>query len=281
MKLSAPHILTACALVALACGGMICQRTRKSAYTLTEAPSPVAEMIVAGLGGFRGIVAEVVWFRADRLQDEGRYAELAQLSTWLTFLEPRTPEVWAYAAWNLAYNISVTMPTPSDRWRWVEAGMKLLRDDGLRINPVDSMLHRELAWLFLLKLCGDLDEAAPYYREMWKSKIEECIKSGDWTSLGLDDAHRAAIDAEYGKQEWTDPLATALYHAVRGFACAKSPAQKHDLRQVIYQTLMMESRKDARFAPRALKELRTAYEENPSDLLKQLIINFKARFSLE
>ena len=50
-------------------------------------------MIVAGLGGFRSIVAEVVWFRADRLQDEGRYAELAQLSTWLTYLEPHTPEV--------------------------------------------------------------------------------------------------------------------------------------------------------------------------------------------
>ena len=66
----------------------------------------------------------------DRLQDEGRYVELAQLATVLTRMEPHTPEVWSHAAWNLAYNVSVMMPTPADRWRWVEAGIRLLRDCG-------------------------------------------------------------------------------------------------------------------------------------------------------
>ena len=118
------------------------------------APSPAAEMIVAGLGGFRGIASEVVWFRADRLQADGKYGELAQLSTWLTYLEPHTPEVWSYTAWNLAYNVSVMMPTPADRWRWVAAGLRLLRDDGLSFNPANPELYRELAWLFLFKIGG-------------------------------------------------------------------------------------------------------------------------------
>ena len=128
-------------LLAVCAGGAWwCQRgggeaTRATAKT--AAPSPAAEMIVAGLGGFRGIVSEVVWFRADRLQNEGRYGELAQLATWLTYLEPHTPEVWAYTAWNLAFNVSVTMPTPADRWRWVSAGLRLLRDDGLSFNPAN------------------------------------------------------------------------------------------------------------------------------------------------
>ena len=118
MSPAVARTVTGLALAALATGGWWCQRSGKEAKAeQTVAPSPAAEMIVAGLGGFRSIVAEVVWFRADRLQDEGRYAELAQLSTWLTYLEPHTPEVWSYAAWNLAYNISVTMPTPADRWR--------------------------------------------------------------------------------------------------------------------------------------------------------------------
>ena len=60
-----------------------------------ESNSAEADLIVAGLGGFRGIITEVVWFRADRLQDEGRYAEMAQLANILTTLEPHTPDVWA------------------------------------------------------------------------------------------------------------------------------------------------------------------------------------------
>ena len=84
-------------LAACAGGAWWCQRggTETQKASRTPAPSPAAEMIVAGLGGFRGIASEVVWFRADRLQSEGRYGELAQLATWLTYLEPHTPEVWA------------------------------------------------------------------------------------------------------------------------------------------------------------------------------------------
>ena len=42
------------------------------------AASPaLAEGAFAALGAFRSVLAEVVWFRADRLQAEGRYVELA------------------------------------------------------------------------------------------------------------------------------------------------------------------------------------------------------------
>lgn len=276
------RVATGLLLVGLAGGGWICQRGgADAALAETTAPSPAAEMIVAGLGGFRGLAAEVVWFRADRLQDEARYAELAQLSTWLTFLEPRTPEVWAFAAWNLAFNVSVTMPTPADRWRWVEAGIRLLRDDGLRLNPNDPVLYRELAWTFLLKLGSTLDDAGDYYRAQWKARVEELRARDALDEVGLDAARMAAIDSKFGRQDWTDPLATALYWADAGLARARTPGDRKDLRQVVYQTLMLEARKDARFAPRALQELRTAYVENPSELLKEVIGNFRGRFNLE
>ncbi|MGN0848007.1 MAG: hypothetical protein ACI4RA_11595 [Kiritimatiellia bacterium] len=282
MRPALSRTLVGASLAALAAGAWLCQRGgARRAAAETAAPSPAAEMIVAGLGGFRSIVAEIVWFRADRLQDEGRYAELAQLSAWLTFLEPHTPEVWAYAAWNLAYNISVTMPTPADRWRWVEAGIRLLRDDGLRLNPDDPVLYRELAWTFLLKLGGPLDEAGAYYRSEWKRRVEELRAGGRLAELGLDEARMAAIDAEYGRQDWTDPLATALYWAARGLALAKTPERRRELRQIVYQALMLEARAEARFAPRALQELRTAYVENPSELLKRVIRNFRGRFGLD
>ena len=53
---------------------------------LPEAPAyairvpPLLTFVTVGLGGFRGMAAEVLWARADRLQDEGRYLELVQLA---------------------------------------------------------------------------------------------------------------------------------------------------------------------------------------------------------
>ena len=99
--------LSAAVLAALSVGGQFLLREKR----LASSPA-LAESAFAALGGLRAIASEIIWFRADRLQEEGRYVELAQLASMLTAMEPRTPEVWSYAAWNLAYNVSVMMPTP-------------------------------------------------------------------------------------------------------------------------------------------------------------------------
>ena len=239
-----------------------------------------SEMIVAGLGGFRGLIAEIVWFRADRLQDEGRYAELAQLATTLTMLEPHTPEVWAYAAWNLAYNVSVMMPDAPERWRWVEAGIRLLRDDGLRLNPRDPVLYRELAWMFLAKVGGSLDSASPYYTAEWKKRIEAARASGDWSEIKFTPAQMAAVDAAYGAQDWTSPLAAALYWAHDGLLRATRIEDRRELQQIIWQALMLLSKDNGQFAARALAEMRAAYAEAPSPMLRDLILRYRAKFNL-
>ena len=265
-------LLVVLALPLLGGAAWFCQRGGGSG-------SAEADLVIAGLGGFRGIIAEVVWFRADRLQDEGRYSEMAQLATILTTLEPHTPEVWAYAAWNLAYNISVMMPTAADRWRWVEAGLKLLRDDGLRLNPASPDLHREIAWLFLSKIGGTIDEASPLYRERWRREVKSA--AGDWTKLKMEASLVAYVDQEYGKQDWTDPKASALYWAHHGLAQQPTGIVRAELRQVLYQTLMIEAVEDARFAPRALQAMHEAYAEQPSAALADMIRRFCAKFGLQ
>lgn len=256
-------------------------KAEAKALGAVAAPSPAAEMIVAGLGGFRSLAAEVVWFRAERLQDEGRYAELAQLATYLTYLEPHTAEVWAYSSWNLAYNISVMMPTPADRWRWVSAALRLLRDDGLRLNPGDPRLYRELAWLFLLKMGVSLDKASEQYRVEWAKEVEAARAANDWGRLKMDDAQRQAVDREYGAQDWNDPLASSLYWAHLGLQCAKKRELRRELRQVVYQTLMVEANTNPAFAPRALKEMRLALREDPNPLVEKIAGAFAARHGLE
>lgn len=181
-----------------------------------HASPALAESAFAALGGVRAIIAEVVWFRADRLQEEGRYVELRQLAETLTLLEPHTPEIWSYAAWNLAYNISIMMPTDEDRWRWVEAAIRLLRDRGLKFNPGSREICRELAWLFELKLGGKLDQAAPTFRKKWKAIVED-VKSRDaWEEIGMEKSKMDEIERITGFNDWADPQMSAMYWAKEG-----------------------------------------------------------------
>ena len=175
-----------------------------------------AEGAFAAFGGIRSIASEVVWFRADRLQDEGRYVELAQLAHALTLSEPHTPEVWSYAAWNLAYNVSVMMPKREDRWRWVYSSLRLLRDDGLRYNPHSAELYKELAMLFEFKLGLDIDDAAPLYREEWRKIVEDVAARGAWGELGMTQERMEEIEANTPLKDRADPLYSAVYWAVQG-----------------------------------------------------------------
>ncbi len=144
----------------------------------TENMPPMVAFTTVALGGFRGLIVDALWMRATRLQDEGKYFELVQLAGWITKLQPRFASIWAFHAWNLAYNISVMMTAPEDRWRWVRHGLTLLRDDGLRYNPGSAQLHRELAWIFSHKIGQDMDQAHFYYKRAWAIEMSRAIGGG-------------------------------------------------------------------------------------------------------
>src|SRR5476651_2911770 len=108
------------------------------AAVLENAPPMLAFTTVA-LGGFRGLISNFLWIRANDLQQDDKLFEAAQLANWITDLEPHFAQVWAFQAWNMAWNISVKFKENapgdySDRWRWVQRGIELLRDYGLRYN---------------------------------------------------------------------------------------------------------------------------------------------------
>ena len=227
--------LAVAALLACAAVGQILLRAKRP----DSAPA-LAEGALAALGGLRSLAAEVVWFRADRLQEEGRYVELAQLASALAFLEPHTPEVWSYAAWNLAYNISVMMPDAESRWRWVEAAIRLLRDEGLRLNPRSTELLRELAWLFELKIGTDLDSAASAYRTFWRAKVEDVRRRNAWEELGMDPRAMARVEQMTGFDDWGDPFLSAIYWGVRG-----------DLHEIVRQSVRLYMKNHPQEAPKS------------------------------
>jgi hypothetical protein len=130
---------------------------------IANAP-PVVAFTTVALGAFRGLVADLLWLRATALQDKGQYFEMVQLASWITKLQPRFTGAIAYLAWNMSYNISVTFSAPEDRWRWVQRGLELIRDEALEYNPGDALLYKELGWIYQHKIGNIMDDANLYYK---------------------------------------------------------------------------------------------------------------------
>ena len=138
---------------------------------LENAPPMLAFTTVA-LGGFRGLISNLLWMRANDLQQDDKFFEAVQLATWITELEPHFTQVWLFLGWNMAYNISVKFKDFSDRWRWVDRGIILLRDEGLHYNPDDVLIYRELSWFYQHKMGQNLDDANMYYKQQWAEAMK-------------------------------------------------------------------------------------------------------------
>ncbi len=145
---------------------------------------PIVVFTTVAMGSFRGLLADVLWLRAASLQEEGNYFEMVQLASWITKLQPRFSGATAYLAWNMAYNISVTCSLPEDRWRWIQEGIKLIRDEALVYNPADPSLYKELGWIFQHKLGNIMDDYNLYYKNRLAMEMEQVFgPKPDWQLL--------------------------------------------------------------------------------------------------
>jgi hypothetical protein len=232
---------------------------------LENAP-PVLAFTTVALGGFRGLISNALWIRASDLQDEDKFFEMAQLADWITKLEPHYVQVWLVQAWNMAYNISVKFKDFPDRWRWVKKGIELLRDDGLRYNPNETLIYRELAWFFQHKMGQNLDDAHMHYKQQWanematvfgkkKPNLDELINPQTpdekerarllREKFKMDPKLMKELDERYGPLEWRLPEAHAIYWAAIGLQKAEenpTKIKKDDLitlRRVIYQSMQL------------------------------------------
>ncbi len=237
--------------------------------TLENAPPMLAFTTVA-LGGFRGLISNLLWIRANELQEDDKFFEMAQLADWITKLEPHFVQVWLVQAWNMAYNISVKFTDFEDRWRWVQRGVALLRDQGLAYNPNEILMYRELSWLFQHKIGDNLDDANMLYKQRWANEMAEVFgkktpnleellhpQTADQsnrvqllkTKYKMDPEFMQEVNERYGPLEWRLPESHAVYWAAEGLKAARlNPAKvKQDdlltLRRSIYQSMQMSFRR--------------------------------------
>lgn len=232
---------------------------------LENAPPMLAFTTVA-LGGFRGLIANALWIRATELQEEDKFFEMAQLADWITKLEPHFVQVWTVQAWNMSYNISVKFKDFDDRWRWVQRGISLLRDEGLKYNPNEVLIYRELAWQFQHKMGANLDDANMVYKQAWIYEMASVFGKGEpnldellrpttedalqrleilTNKFKMDPAFMKQVDDLHGPLEWRLPEAHAIYWASLGLREAEAnptkvkPEDFITLRRVIYQCMQL------------------------------------------
>lgn len=223
--------------------------------TLENAP-PVLAFTSVALGGFRGLIANILWIRATDLQDKEKYFEFVQLSDWITKLEPHFAQVWSHQAWNMAWNISVKFKDPRERWLWVQRGLKLLRDEGLKYNPDDAIMYNSLAWIFQMKMGQDMDDAQLEYKLYWATEMDTLFGGNAdipkllnpqtpeekarvkklKTVYHMDPVVMKEVNDLYGPLEWRLPEAHVIYWAELGRRKSK-PKDQDTLRRNIYQAL--------------------------------------------
>lgn len=172
--------------------------------TMEDNSDPEVAIGIA-MGAFRGLFVNMLWLRANKLKEEGKFHEAMNLSATITKLQPHFPRVWAFHAWNMAYNISVKTNTAGERWGWVNAGIDLLRRDGIPNNPNDLLIHKELAWIFLHKIQGYTDDANPYYKVRLAHEWHEVL--GPPPEPDPEDLSRERVLEQY--VQWLEPIATA------------------------------------------------------------------------
>ncbi|MDB6018708.1 MAG: hypothetical protein JWR19_3197 [Pedosphaera sp.] len=250
-------------------------------YTELKGAPPVLALTTVALGGFRGLISNALWIRANDLQEEGKYFEMVQLADWITKLEPHFTQVWLVQGWNMAYNISVKFKDAPDRWRWVQRGIELLRDQGLQYNPNDVLIHRELAWFFQHKMGANLDDANLYYKQMWANEMSKIfgMDPPNWEALihpktqdeiaratllkekfKMDPEFMKMVDEKNGPLEWRLPEAHAIYWAEQGLAAAKRNERKTEpedlitLRRVVYQSMQLSVQRGRLVANKADKQ---------------------------
>ena len=131
--------------------------------------------LLGKLGTFRALAIDWAFIRAERLKEEGKNYEALQLHETICALAPRFPKVWAYAAWNMAYNISVSQYTPEARWKWVQNGIRILRDKGIQYNPRSVTLYKELAWIYWHKIGDFLDDEHLNYKRALAVDLERIL----------------------------------------------------------------------------------------------------------
>jgi hypothetical protein len=118
------------------------RKTRSSSIVNVQGPTTA---IIAALGGFRTVAADILWMKVDNLWDGGSWQYLPTLLESVVQLDPHFILAWKVYGWHLAYNLNAESVTVIDRRYWLHEGVKVL-ERAIDMNPTSWEPRFELGW---------------------------------------------------------------------------------------------------------------------------------------
>lgn len=119
------------------------RKTRK-AGVMELGPTPA---VIASLGGFRTVAADLLWLRMERTWDSGNWWALLPLLEAVTQLDPHFVLAWKVYGWHCAYNLNAASETYADKSYWLERGLEIL-ERAVDVNPESWEMVFELGWTY-------------------------------------------------------------------------------------------------------------------------------------
>jgi hypothetical protein len=128
-------------------------------------------------------------------------------------------------------------------------GIALLRDEGLRFNPRDARLYRELAWFYQNKVGDTLDSAHLTYKVALARQLAPCVNTNGTVrvtpenrrrlaALRLDADRMVALEQRFGPLDWRLANSHAIYWAAQGLEFATGHERLMS-RRAVYQPLIL------------------------------------------
>ncbi len=126
--------------------------------------------IMAMMGGFRNIAANMLWLKSDEYWHAGGsgWWKMRPVLETITQLDPHFIDAWDTLGWHLAWNLQSSETIPERKPQWVQAGIDAYRR-GISMNPEKYDLYASLAWLYHDKL-HDYEKAIPVWQKVWSFK---------------------------------------------------------------------------------------------------------------
>ncbi len=188
------------------------ERKAKRVTAINIGPMPA---VIAALGGFRTVAADVLWLRVERDWHGGNWWEIPSLLEAVNQLDPHFELAWEVHGWHLAYNLHAESETVVDRRHYLERGIAVL-EEAVEANPDSWELTKELAWT-LYDRAREPWRAAEYFR-----KADQFPESKSYVTRMIYRCYEGVLDIpslmealEYARNRHTDPnVADDVQHQV-------------------------------------------------------------------
>ncbi len=182
--------------------------------TLVQEPESALKSLVINfprltLGGFRGLVATVLWIQAEEDKDAHKWQSLETKYDIIGAIEPYFVTIYVFHSWNQAYNLSAQWHEDDSKYKWILDGIAYLYK-GEQYNPDNPDLILEEGHLYFLKLGSAFERI--FFRAHWRAdqarlhdlnNLDPNDKSD--STEGLKQVRAFVNREEFNTQELPDP----------------------------------------------------------------------------